>query len=330
MTEENVETVGIHGDGTGNDGPEFVSTGAEETPSESDGEATTEVVAEPVEPVEYEPNYSYKVLDEEREFPEYLRGVVTSKEHEDQIRELLCRADGLDSVKEGRDKFKTQFEELGQTHSTLKGEHDNLIGGLGDLDHYIKHDLTSFFKTCKISPDRIIEWTGNHLRGHEDPASQQQQALHSEMVVGQRQSQTHSDSLRLQNEALMRTQHQIQSDSVMARPDVQQVATRLDTIYGVGSFKKAVDEYGKSVFNQTGQNPSPADAVQHVMDYQKPMLDQMNQVAGVAQPTVPSAQPVATIPNVGGAGSAGLSPTTQRATSIAELKEMYKRKFGDS
>ena len=58
---------------------------------------------------EYKPDFSYKIKDEQFEFPEFLREVVKDKDKEDELRDIVTKAFALDGVKESRTAIESEF-----------------------------------------------------------------------------------------------------------------------------------------------------------------------------------------------------------------------------
>src|SRR5688500_3044500 len=98
----------------GNDGQTAVENEVKE-PVETTTATTTEPPKETEPPTEgeppkevpqYTPNYKFKVMDEEKEFDDFLKGAIKTKEDEEKLRDIVTKAYGLDAHK--------------KTHETLK------------------------------------------------------------------------------------------------------------------------------------------------------------------------------------------------------------------
>ena len=73
---------------------------------------------------EYKPNFEYTVMDEKKEFDEFLRGAITSKEQEEAVRKLYAKACGLDSIQEKRDFYKKEIDSIKEVNQV--GSIDNI------------------------------------------------------------------------------------------------------------------------------------------------------------------------------------------------------------
>jgi len=62
--------------------------------------------------IDYEPNFTYEVKGEKKEFDERLRSIISSKEDEDYVRDILTKADGLDSVKSKYESLTGEYDEV--------------------------------------------------------------------------------------------------------------------------------------------------------------------------------------------------------------------------
>lgn len=134
-----------------------VEDGTSDTPIEDSGDTQVET-----EEVEYTPNFTYKVKDEERSFDERFHGIVRSKDDEDFIRDLYTKADGLESYKtkltekeQAYTQLHDQASQLSQGFQTIKQHRDN-----GDFDKLTKaigwkeEDLLNY--AYKIAQERAL------------------------------------------------------------------------------------------------------------------------------------------------------------------------------
>ena len=139
-----------------------VETSAESTETTPEVETTTEAVNTEETPVEsnvYEPNFSYEVKGESKEFPEFLRAAITSKENEDELRDMFTKLDGFDGIKESRAKIEEEFN----TYKTGTEAHFNekimpTLQKIGEFDHAVATgNLVSAMEMANMKPEAVID-----------------------------------------------------------------------------------------------------------------------------------------------------------------------------
>lgn len=285
----------------------------------------------PAEPVEYKPNYAYKAYGEEKEMDEFIRPFLTNKDVEDKVRELYSKAGGLDTI-------KTKHEKLTAEHDTLKGnweaEHIPLQKTIAELRGALQDkDLGAFFDKLGVKKETVFNWALDEAKREE--MSPEQQRDYDGRIELSRQNR----DLRTKNEVLVNEGQQAGIDTLtrdldlaLSNPEVNQVMQAFDQSKGrVGAFRDEVILRGQATANQTGKDVPAQEALAGVMgllsvNYGAPVTPTVAPANGGAPPVlqVPGNKPV--IPNFGGAGTA---PIRRHPTSIDELKEMRKQKYGD-
>jgi hypothetical protein len=121
-----------------------------------EGEAPSKVVDS-----DWTPNLKYKVLDQEKEIPEWARGVMT-KENEAEIRGIFEKADGLEHVKAQREEERTTRASLEHNFSAVKEEITNLVG-------WRDKNLGIFFEKVGLPKQKVAQWLVGEIEKEELP-----------------------------------------------------------------------------------------------------------------------------------------------------------------
>ena len=280
--------------------------------------STAEGSAKPGTTPAYQPNFSYKVYDEEKQFPELLRSLVKDKDTEEQIRQILSRADGLDGMKVKNTQLQERF-------TTFEKEAKPSIEIVGRVRSFMEkkdlHGLTSFLG---IPKQALYDYVAQELKFDENPdlrrqvdesRSAQQRQYDLEQSANQERQRAQSIEERL---------FDMEFNQTLSTPELSAFAQSYDQRVGQpGAFKNRVIEHGALVWHQRKENLSPMDAAMQVYQSLQKVMGPLNapntpqQAAGAA----PSKPQVPVIPVVGGASNT--SPTQKRPKSTDELRKMY-------
>jgi hypothetical protein len=126
----------------------------ESTPDESPAEVSPDV---PSDDGGWEPNYGFKVKDEEHEFDDWVRPAIQSKEHEEKLRELYTKAFGLDGVKSRLEENERRFQDVHGKYSSVNTQYEQMQNGLQKLGDLREKDFSTFRKVWQIPDHRILE-----------------------------------------------------------------------------------------------------------------------------------------------------------------------------
>jgi hypothetical protein len=268
----------------------------------------------PVVPPAYQPNFKYKAFQEEKEFPDWSRSIVTSKEHEEHLRSLLCKADGLDGLK--------------PKHQELRGQYQDLAGRWNTLRDQAENDLQGFFKSTGITRERLVDWLIEQDKIESDPRLKQ--ASEAQRVAQQKHQEIEHrfTAQQQQMESMMAQSHQMQLRSVVNDPDVGAFAKAFDDKLGEGAFLAHVYNVGNSHYLETKQNMSPAEATAIVIrQYHKLVGDAPQAPAiqganrGVSSDGMPVVAPAKPIPSLGNGAAATGRPKIKSLDDIKRLAE---------
>jgi len=277
-----------------------------------------------VTPPAYTPNFKYKYLSGdgsnrvEKEFPEFLRGIIKDEATEKQLRELHERAYGLDFVKADRQKQKERADQI-EAQYTQQTQGLQKLAELRD-----SKDYDTVLEMLGISEDDFLQHAVKVAQRRQNPQAaevyaQQRQAARQAMTLEQENAQ-----LKAQTEQYavqMRTQ---ELDGMLSRQDISQVAQSFDDRVGTpGAFRNEVIKRGQLYHAVHGQDISVEQAVGEVLSIigAQPNAQANQPAAGQTPPpavvTPQQAKPV--IPHIAGKGT---SPTKRIAKSTDDLRAM--------
>ena len=346
MGDENLFTMDDFNDGVES---EIQTTETTETTAEVKAESTTEAKTEgePVEAgapeekeekgddsgaesptEEYVPNLSYKVKDKEHEFPEWLKGVVTDADKEGQLRDLFTKVDGIDAIKESRDRVETDYNNYQQS---VQNDIFPVLDNIKSFDqaNAVK-DFGKAWEISDVNPEDIMDYMLM-----DDGLSQTLAAKYLEQIkleeagpqAVQQQKTAWNESARsreleLQNKSMEMRLAQMEENTFSQALDFslsqnQDAVNLFDRSNGEGAFKKFVGDY-RSMKAQQGVKLSPSEVIGESMAMlglsstaTKGTVENNNEQLPTVTPQE-SKQPAA-IPNVG--TGANVSMVQKTATS---------------
>jgi hypothetical protein len=270
----------------------------------------------------YQPNFKFKVLDQEQEFDELLRPLIKSKDVEEKIRELYSKGFGIEHIKGERQKFREELE-------TLKPQYESLNKGLDQLSNMLgKKDYLGFFNALKIPEEDILQYALSRVQYKEMPPEQRQQldAQYQEKQRLEYLEQTNQQLLEMyQNQAVHQRTSEL--DGYLGKPDIQATASAFDARVGQpGAFRDEVIRRGQYHASISGQDIPVEQAVREVMALigNATPAPQM-QAAAVNPATVAAQQNKPVIPNIKGRGT---SPAKKAISSISDLRK-YAADFAE-
>ncbi len=262
---------------------------------------------------EYTPNYNYKVYDEEKEFPEMVRGHIDSVEKEEFYRSLFCKADGLDGMKPKHEKVVKERDEI-------KDHYGKLNEGFTTLEDFRKGDLPMFFDTWGFSNKELIDYVSNLPELKDDPSAVQ--AFTDRLTASKQryQSQYQHNDLQRENERLRQNFENVSVAQALMDPEMGSFAKHFDSVKGVGSFNQQVTDYIKYAGTQN-QTVTPQQAAAFVHNYYKDFMQPaaVQQPGNGGTPPAPAPTDTPTIPDVG--TGRRVSPAKPVFKSLADLKK---------
>jgi hypothetical protein len=275
-------------------------------------------------PAPYQPSYEYKVYDEAHQMPDWVKPFITSKEAEDNFRQIFSLGGGFEPL-------KTKHEALRQKYEQESQNFNKVYQTLDELQYLIDNkDLEGFFQKVNIKDNELLDYVKYKLRQDDLPKEQKELYNQNKTFLRKNYEQEREASLLAQqNQALLRNQHEYEYQKAFGLPEVAQFQRVFDEKLGPGAFRKHADSYGDQMYHQMQRNISPLDAVRHVMEQYKVLF---NEPAPVSDPEMGSKRPEKKrpgghLPNMG-KGASQASPTTKRFQSIEDLKKYVEEIAG--
>lgn len=293
---------------------------ASPAPTPPAAEATTEVtVSKSTEPEvpeapAFQPNFKFKVMDEEKEIDEFVRGAIKDQESEKKIRELYEKAYGLDYV-------KPKYEERGKKLQEVEGRFAHLDSLVRDTMDLRDKDFWGFCEKLGLNKEQVAKHVLEEVRKLELPEDQKR--IYDELETTRREKlqlekQYQTEQVRSQERAVQARTHEL--DTVLTRPEISAYAKAYDSARKKsGAFQEMVIRHGNTEWNINQRDVTAEQAVFDVMS----MLGEHYR-GGVATPTTQSqpnadGKPLPVIPRVSGRS---VSPTGKAPRSIADLKKL--------
>lgn len=291
-------------------------------------ETTEEVSAEAEEPA-YEPDYTFKVYDEEKEIDDFFKGLIKDKETEEKVREFMCKAYGLEPMKEKynalKERVNTEYKPQVEQFTNMQ-QNINLIGEMAN-----KKDFGSIFDFLKWNRQDILNWAVQEAEYMQMPPEQkalyeQQRQLQNQAYQAQHQNQMYEQQI-MQKEVETRT---LQLDYELQRPDVSSFAQNYDSKAGKpGAFKEEVIKQGQIAWHVEGKDIPIMEAVQRTMQRFGNFVQTTETPAPVETRPVSVKDKVVTpatkqtLPNIQGKGT---SPARPKIRNLDDIKKLYQQK----
>jgi hypothetical protein len=276
----------------------------------TDGDEPTQT--EDIPSPDYTPNLKYSVADQEKEFDDMFKEFVKSKEHEEKLRDLYTRADGLERVKMRRDelenKYQTLESQVGEVMRTVeKGDLKNAMSALGvDVS-----DFGAIAKGLGYTKEQILQHA--YQLASLTPEQEQYQNQLTEAQMQQMQLQKEREHYQQELQMLKVQGRKTELQSVLTSQEVSGLTKTYDSALGTpGAFEQEVIRRGFLHHKLTGEDLPVHAAVEQVAAIARHMKQ-------AQEPKAPRSQgEIKVIPNVGSGGSQ--APVSKKISSIESLK----------
>jgi hypothetical protein len=257
----------------------------------------------------YTPNFKYVAGGQEKEFPEYLRGIVKDAESEKTIRELMSKADGLPLVKQRAESLEKQIKEYlpeSQTYRKIKGYLEK-----GDIGALVSRGL--------VSDETLLKYAVARAQYYKQ-FSPEQRAIHDQ------KTQLELEKEQLQEQLAM--QQQYSNEAVMSSFE-----NDLQTKYGEWTkaypkFKDTVLLIAKDHFEKTGTDLHHEQYIKMAQEYFNGQLPQaavqVQQPPAQTKTVAQQRREVATLPNVNSNGNSAIGKPIE---SLDDLRKLRDTKF---
>lgn len=265
----------------------------------------------------YTPDFTYKVKDETKEFPQWLRDSIKSKDQEDELRDYFTKLDGFDGIKESRAALESEYNSYKEQIQTQVVP---TLQKIQSFDQAVKMgDYSTAMELADMKPEKLIDsllLSDSHSQilykkvlDHIGLEEQGPQALEQKRQAYQ--EQINSSKLEQENTSLQSQLEQIRKDNYdqmlsFSISQHQGAADAYDARSGKGAFENLVRDYGHMKW-VSGVKLTPQQVVNEVANLIGGVpVQNTNQPTPTQQPMQPTQQPVApaakpaTIPNLQG------------------------------
>lgn len=289
----------------------------------------------PVIPAAYVPNLKFKVLDQEKEFDEWLKPVVKDKETEDKVRDLLTKSHGLSKIKTERDQLRTEFDSyknmVSKEATPVVQQYQKLNTIAGESRQ--TGDWGPFFHAAQIPLQSIIRWAADTVvRLEKDPnylsQSQSTWKTHSNL----NNLQTENERLRQEMESVQTQRTEMELEYSLKTPETQNFAEAFDARMGTpGAFRNEVIRRGALIEMSEKRVASPQEIVEEMKRIYGGMPQAASQPTAPQGATLPEGTPGAVmgsegkpvLPNVKGRSN---SPAKTLVRSTDDLRKIYAQR----
>lgn len=282
-------------------------------------ETSQQPVEESTEIPSFEPNYKYKVYDEEHEIDEFIRDAIKDDETNAKVKELYEKAHGLPLIKDKLERTRTELSDYQNKYTTATKQSEQRWNNLQNL---AKTDFETALEELNVPKDNVINTVAKWLEMEQDPAKrveyentrQQNRTAYQTQVQHQQVQQNYNELLleKAKNDVL----------SVTSSDSIRPVKEYIDNTLGAGTFEREVWTNAKTVFETTGRDLNTQEAVNAIYDKYKAFYTPVQQVQQPVQPMQQPAQtltqqPTRPVPTIRGTAQ---SPTTKKIMSIEDLE----------
>lgn len=281
----------------------------------------------------YKPNYKYTVSKEEKEIPEFFKGLIKDEASEKMVRDYIERAEGLAPVKARLQDTFTELKETKQKYHTIQE-------GLADIGEIVrKEDYGTFFETLKIPREKIYAWVLKQAEYEQLPPERKREidaAQAAQLRLDETAQENQSWQSQLAEQA-NRTRT-LELSIALGAPEISSFATAFDERAGkAGSFKMEVQKLGKHVWDTENVDLPADEAAKRVMQHYSRFITVGTtpsaispagaaSVEKIVTPTATTPAPlvkreVPVIPNIAGGTT---SPTKSAPKSMEDLNKLAK------
>ncbi len=284
------------------------STAPVETPNAAPAAVSPEgQTATPPPPDAYTPDYGYRFQDKTHEIDEFWRPLIKDKDTEAKVRDVMQRAQAVESYKTQLQEFEGKLGETSKVTDTVqalndlynKGDHERVLEQIGYTDEMLYKIVAEKIQRAKMPEDQKRLWE-----------EKRQTQLENERL----QRDTETARARYSEEITRTIDYQLTQE--LGKPEYQSMIKMYEGANGEGSFRKLVIDRGAFLGNQRGGvTIPPHELIPMVSKEFQPFMVGNQTAAPVVQRTG-----LKVVPNVG-AGNA--SPAKQGIKSIDDLRKRY-------
>lgn len=216
-------------------------------------------------PPPYVANTKFKVLDQEKEFDDWAKPLITTKEMEEKFRDLYTKAHGLSKIKTERDSLRTEFDNF---KGSVVKEYGPIVQNFTHLSNLAgqarqSNDWGQFFQAAKIPVQSIIQWSARAV------AELEKNPNYLNEIQTNYQSKQKFTSLEEENRSLKQQLQQTYSQGketelewTLKTPEVQTLAQSFDTRLGQGAFRNEIIRHGAMIEMTEGRVASASEIIE--------------------------------------------------------------------
>lgn len=280
---------------------EDVSTNLEESTQVGQSEASVEQPEVPA----YQPTYKFKVKDQELEFDDMFKPLVTSKEAEAKIREFHEKYHGIEEVKKHRDEIRQNWESYRQNYEPVL----NQLKTASQL--YQRGDMDAVLETLGMDRNAVLEWSRRQqaiesLSPQARAEYDRQRQAEREGYSFQQEAQTYREQLnQLRREAKISEINQ-----ALSSPEAIGLQQSFDQRLGQGAFRKEMIRRGQLHQAQTGEDKHAGEILKEMIDLFGYQASPQAQAPTQAQAPLKKQVPVIPVTKSSGSSSVKAMPKT--------------------
>jgi hypothetical protein len=208
----------------------------------------------------FQAKLKYKVLKEEKDFPDWAKPLATTPETETQLKDLLERADGIESVKAHRDQLIQQTQQFQQEVMPFVADARKALafakGG----------DLKSFFEMTGVPDAAVLKYALKVIQHNENPQLAAQEEHQRQLQLKNQQLQDQAQQYQNGYQELAVQQKDFELSVALSRPEILATVQAFDAKVGTpGAFRTEVIRRGQAYAAMGQKNVSAEQVVTEVV-----------------------------------------------------------------
>lgn len=321
------EVVEQNAEVTTGQAPETPAPATSETPTQAEV-ATEATIVEGDEKPAYTPSFKYKVYGEEKELPDFIRGVIKTQDDEKKVKELFELSEAVPSYKK---KLEDAHSKYSTFETTVKEKLIPEIQTYHQLSESLrssveKQDFQGICESLGINPDAMLAIAAKEATLRQNPeqyrlAQAERERMRVSQTAEMQLSSKEKHAIELESRYIDRM-----LGMVFERDDVKQYVSAFDARMGKpGAFEQEVRQRGDYLY-QRGEKADPVEIVQYLMKTFPLQAASSQQVNVPAQPPVGTSNgKPPTIPTVKGGATSPAGKGKASYKSIDEMKASWEK-----
>lgn len=259
----------------------------------------------------YTPDLTFEVKGEKKNFPDWLKDAVKTKEHEQELRDYFTKSHGIEAIKESRTKIESEFNNY---KTQIETQVAPTLNKISEFDYAVKtKDFSKAFNLAEINPTDVVDFMlsddklsdavfkkVHEILSLEEQGPQAIQAYKQSQITNQEKAKLQTENEKLSYQL---KQIEVQNFNSMLDFSLNQHANAMnayDANKGQGAFEQLVRQIGHARY-LSGDKVQPSQLVSEVasmIGFQPSTAPQVPVVNQVVQQQTPIQQkPV--LPNLG-------------------------------